>query len=100
MVGKQSFDRKVIFTEADLILLSLLNGEKKISDLRQAASLSTTSIYNNINKLLEWGLIEDDRVGSPGNRIIRLTEKGLRVARILKMLEDELTPKVVELKPE
>ncbi|WP_225876132.1 helix-turn-helix domain-containing protein [Infirmifilum lucidum] len=96
----ESIDKKLIFTESDLILLALLSGEKKITELRPATGLSTTSIYNNVKKLIEYGLVEEDRKGSPGNRILRLTEKGQRVASILKMLEEELKPKVVVLKPE
>ncbi|MCC6002873.1 MAG: hypothetical protein LM590_00825 [Thermofilum sp.] len=96
----KSTDKRVIFTEADLILLSLLEGEKKISDLRPSTKLSTTSIYHNVDKLLSLGLIEDDRKGSPANRILKLTEKGLRVAKLLKKLDDELTPKEVVLRPE
>ncbi|AJB42418.1 MAG: winged helix DNA-binding protein [Thermofilum sp.] len=93
-------DKRIIFTEADLILLCLLDGEKKITDLRPQTGLSTTSIYNNVKRLLDLGLIEDDRKGSPGNRILKLTDKGYRVARLLKILKDELTPKEVELRPE
>jgi predicted transcriptional regulator len=100
--GSQGIDRdkRIIFTEADLILLCLLDGEKKITDLRPQTGLSTTSIYNNVKRLLDLGLIEDDRKGSPGNRILKLTDKGYRVARLLKILKDELTPKEVELRPE
>lgn len=94
------FDKRLIFTESDLILLALYEGEKKITDLRPSTKLSTTSIYNNVKKLLEYNLVEEDRKGSPGNRILRLTEKGQRIATILKMLEEELKPKVVVLKPE
>jgi len=93
-------DKKLIFTEADLILLALLNGDKKITDLRPATGLSTTSIYNNIQRLLNSGLIEEDRKKIPGTRIIRLTEKGIRIAKILKTLEEELKPKIYVLKPE
>jgi predicted transcriptional regulator len=93
-------DKRIIFTEADLILLCLLDGEKKITDLRPQTGLSTTSIYNNVKRLLDLGLIEDDRKGSPGNRILKLTDKGYRVAKLLKILKDELTPKEVELRPE
>ncbi|PLJ77834.1 MarR family transcriptional regulator [Infirmifilum sp. NZ] len=96
----EDVDVRLVFTESDLILLALLSGEKKITDLRPTTGLSTTSIYNNVKKLLEYGFIEEDRKGSPGNRILRLTEKGRRVAAILKMLEEELKPKVVVLKPE
>lgn len=93
-------DKRLIFTEADLILLALLEGDKKITDLRPATGLSTTSIYNNIQRLLKNELIEEDRKKIPGTRIIRLTDKGLRIARILKNLEEELRPKIYVLKPE
>lgn len=96
----EELDKKLIFTESDLILLALYTGEKKITDLRPSTGLSTTSIYNNVKKLLEYNLVEEDRKGSPGNRILRLTEKGQRIASLLKMLEEELKPKVVVLKPE
>lgn len=96
----EEIDKRLIFTESDLILLALYQGEKKITDLRPATGLSTTSIYNNVKKLLECGLVEEDRKGSPGNRILKLTEKGLRIASILKMLEDEITPKAVIINPE
>ncbi len=96
----EGIDRKLIFTESDLILLALLSGEKKITELRPATGLSTTSIYNNVKKLIAYGLVEEDRKGSPGNRILRLTEKGQRVASLLKALEEELKPRVVVLKPE
>ncbi|AKG38144.1 MAG: winged helix-turn-helix transcriptional regulator [Infirmifilum sp.] len=96
----EEIDRKIIFTESDLILLALLEGEKKITDLRPSTGLSTTSIYNNIKKLLQYNLVEEDRKGAPGNRILRLTEKGHRIATLLKQLDEELKPKVVVLKPE
>ncbi len=93
-------DRKLLLTEADLILLALLKGEKKITDLRPATGLSTTSIYHNVDRLLRSGLVEEDREKVPGTRILRLTEKGRRVARILRALEEEVRPKIYVLEPE
>jgi len=93
-------DRKLLFTEADLILLALLEGEKKITDLRPATRLSTTSIYHNVDRLIRSGLVEEDRESVPGTRILRLTEKGRRVAKILKALEEETRPKIYVLEPE
>jgi len=96
----KGIDRKLLLTEADLILLALLDGEKKITDLRPSTGLSTTSIYNNVGRLLRSGLLEEDRDSVPGTRILRLTEKGRRVAAILKALEEEIRPKIYVLEPE
>lgn len=96
----EKIDKKLVFTEADLILLALLDGDKKITDLRPATGLSTTSIYNNIDRLIRSGLVEEDRKKIPGTRILRLTEKGRRVALILRSLEKEIKPKIYVFKPE
>ena len=93
-------DRRLIFTEADLILLALYDGEKMISKLREATGLSTTAIYRNVDKLLSAGLVEERRSGSPANRFLRLTPRGLRVAALLKRLDDEIKPRVRVLTPE
>lgn len=93
-------DKKLVFTEADLILLALYDGEKMISKLREATGLSTTAIYRNVDKLLGAGLIEEKRSGSPANRFIKLTPRGARLAALLKQLEEELKPRVRVLTPE
>jgi len=93
-------DKKLIFTEADLILLALYDGEMMISKLKEATGLSTTSIYNNVRRLLHAGLVEESRRGSPANRFLKLTGKGARIAALLRKLEEELSPKVRVLTPE
>ncbi len=92
--------KRLIFTEADLILLALVDGEKRITELRSLTGLSPTTIYNNVRKLLEAKLISEERVGSPGARIIRLTNEGLKIALLLKKLDNEMTPKEYEITPE
>lgn len=100
MENSPEVDKKLVFTEADLILLALYDGEKMISKLREATGLSTTSIYRNIDKLLSAGLVEERRSGSPANRFIRLTSRGARIAALLKQLDEELKPRVRVLTPE
>lgn len=93
-------DKKLIFTEADLILLALHDGEKMISKLREITGLSTTAIYRNVDKLLSAGLIEERRSGSPANRFIKLTPRGARLAALLRQLEEELKPRIRVFTPE
>ena len=93
-------ERRLIFTEADLILLALYDGEKMISKLREVTGLSTTAIYRNVEKLLNAGFVEERRSGSPANRFLRLTPRGARVAALLKRLDEEIKPRMKVLTPE
>ncbi|MEM4789842.1 MAG: winged helix-turn-helix domain-containing protein [Thermofilum sp.] len=93
-------EKRLIFTEADLILLALYDGEKMISKLREITGLSTTAIYRNVDKLLSAGLVEERRSGSPANRFIKLTPRGARLAALLRQLEEELKPRMRVFTPE
>lgn len=71
------------------VLLALLKyGESTISELKERAGMSLTGIYNSIRKLLDVGLIEEVRESKfPFRRMIRLTEKGRKIASLLEQLD-------------
>lgn len=89
--------KRLILTEADLIILALSTGGKKISELRPITGLSLSSIYNNVRKLLETKLIFEEKSGNPPIRMLRLTERGKQLSEKLieieKVLEQDVEPK-------
>lgn len=81
---------RLLLTEADIILLALRDGDKKISEIRPSTGLSLSSVYNNVRKLLEAGLISERRIGNPSIRMLSLTERGRRLAEVLFLLRSSL----------
>ncbi len=90
-MGVTEGKRRLVFTTADLVLLALLSGEKKLSDLTVPGKgdLSSVTVYRKLDKLRDYGFVEERR-GERGRRFLRLTEKGRRIAVTLKVLEEEL----------
>ncbi len=71
------------------VLIALLRyGESTISELKERAGLSLTGIYNSLRKLLDMGLVEEVRESRfPFRRLIRLTDRGRKVALLLEQLD-------------
>jgi DNA-binding HxlR family transcriptional regulator len=71
------------------ILVSLLNGKKYFSELKDVTGgASTSTIESRIKELSKVGLVKDkkeDKFG--GRRYIWLTEKGEKVASLLAEIE-------------
>ncbi len=78
-------------SEGKVLLALLLNGDTPIMTLPKKANLGGNAVYNSIRWLSERSLVEDIREkGRPGRRIIKLTEKGKRVAELLLKVEHSL----------
>ncbi len=92
--------KRLILTEADLIIIALSSGGKKISELRPITGLSLSSIYNNVRKLLEAKLIYEEKKGNPPIRMLRLTEKGKKLSEKLIDLEKAIEQKIESKKKE
>lgn len=70
------------------ILLYLLKGEASRTDLRKNLDASVDAIYSALPILLKLGLIEEETLKEfPFSVVIRLTEKGRRVAEHLVEIE-------------
>ena len=71
------------------ILISLLDGKKYFSELKEVTGrASTSTIESRIKELKEIGLVKDkkeDKFG--GRRYIWLTDKGKKVALVLADIE-------------
>jgi len=92
--------KRLILTEADLIILALSSGGRKISELRPITGLSLSSVYNNVRKLLEAEIISEHKSGNPPTRVLRLTEKGKIISEKLielsRTIEENIEPKKKE----
>ena len=83
-------DRLLMFTEACEILLQLhdMGGEAFLQDLIQQARIGRMSIYKYYKKLEEKGLIESEEISPFAKKKIMLTEKGRKIAELLKKIEE------------
>jgi DNA-binding HxlR family transcriptional regulator len=71
------------------ILLSLLKGESKTSELIEKAKCPYTTLYTSLSLLRNLGLVEVEIVKKyPRKKIVKLTERGRRVAELLKQIDD------------
>lgn len=71
------------------ILISLLDGKKYFSELKEVTGgASTSTIESRIKELKEIGLVKDKKEGKfGGRRYIWLTDKGQKVALVLADIE-------------
>jgi len=85
--------RKIIIDEAGVLMITLLKyGRLSLLELREKSDLSNQTVYNNVKRLLEMGLIQEELEQEfPRRRLISLTEKGKRVAEKLEEIEGELS---------
>ncbi|MEM2740239.1 MAG: hypothetical protein QXQ29_05520 [Candidatus Bathyarchaeia archaeon] len=69
------------------LLLTLLSSSKPqmITQLVKRGLMSPSTLYRAVEGLLDRGLIAEDR--DRGVRVIRLTEKGGRIAKLLEEIE-------------
>ena len=74
------------------VLLALLHNEQiPIMTLPKIAELGGSAVYNSVGWLSERGLVDESRESeAPRRRMIRLTDKGKRVAKLLDSVEREL----------
>jgi DNA-binding MarR family transcriptional regulator len=84
--------RKIIVDEAGVLMITLLKyGRLSLLELREKSDLSNQTVYNNVKRLLEMGLIQEELEETfPRRRLISLTEKGKKVAEKLEEIEEEL----------
>jgi DNA-binding MarR family transcriptional regulator len=83
--------RYMVLTEHESKLLLTLSSSSRpqmISQLIKKSLMSPSTLYRAVEGLLEKGLIAEDR--SRGVRIIRLTDKGGRIAKLLEEIERAL----------
>jgi DNA-binding MarR family transcriptional regulator len=85
--------RKIIIDEAGVLMITLLKyGRLSLLELREKSDLSNQTVYNNVKRLLEMGLIQEELEETfPRRRLISLTEKGRKVAEKLEEIEEELS---------
>lgn len=77
-------------TKAAAVLIYLLEKkEAPLTTLTEDLRLSRSTVYNTLRALLEAGLISERREEKvfPRRRLIFLTEKGKKVAELLKEVE-------------
>jgi DNA-binding MarR family transcriptional regulator len=81
--------RKIIIDEAGVLMITLLKyGRLSLLELREKSDLSNQTVYNNVKRLLEMGLIQEELEETfPRRRLISLTEKGRKVAEKLEEIE-------------
>ncbi len=74
------------------ILLFLNNKDAlTLTDVKDGVPCSLSAIYNALRKLKDAGLIEERMEDTfPRRRLISLTERGRKVAELLKEIEDQL----------
>ena len=78
-------------SEAKVLLALLRNEETPIMTLPKVAKLGGSAVYNSVRWLSERGLVAESREKeAPRRRMIRLTEKGKRVAEFLLQVEETL----------
>jgi DNA-binding MarR family transcriptional regulator len=78
----------MVLTEHESKLLLTLSSSSRpqmISQLVKRSLMSPSTLYRAVEGLLEKGLIAEDR--SRGIRVIRLTDKGGRIAKLLEEIE-------------
>jgi DNA-binding MarR family transcriptional regulator len=78
----------MVLTEHESKLLLTLSSSSRpqmISQLVKRSLMSPSTLYRAVEGLLEKGLIAEDR--SKGIRVIRLTDKGGRIAKLLEEIE-------------
>lgn len=81
----------MVLDEVSLQILSLATRRIKISDLENKVSASRVTIWGKVDKLIEQGLLKDERGGFPRTRWLEITEAGKRA------LADELESKEIEI---
>jgi DNA-binding HxlR family transcriptional regulator len=71
------------------ILLSLLEGESTMSELREKAKCPLTTLYTSLVLLRDLGLLKVELTERfPRTKTVKLTERGRRVAELLKKIDD------------
>jgi len=90
--------RKIIIDEAGVLMITLLKyGRLSLLELREKSDLSNQTVYNNVKRLLEMGLIQEELEETfPRRRLISLTEKGRKVAEKLEEIEELLKMEMVD----
>jgi len=80
--------RKLEKRAALQILLYLLNGGASRTDLRKNIDASVDAIYSALSILLKLGLIKEETLEKfPFSVVVKLTEKGRRIAALLAEIE-------------
>ncbi|MDG6970962.1 MAG: helix-turn-helix transcriptional regulator [Nitrososphaerota archaeon] len=78
-------------SESKVLLALLREGEMPIMTLPKSADLGGGAVYNSIRWLSERGLAVDQREKEPPRRrMIRLTDKGKKLASMLEQIERQL----------
>ncbi|MGB9729615.1 MAG: helix-turn-helix domain-containing protein [Thermoprotei archaeon] len=79
-------------THATTILILLFErGPLTVTGIMEEGNINRTTFYSTLSALLRSGLVVEDReVVFPRRRIIRLTERGRRVAEFLVKIRDVL----------
>lgn len=81
-----------LFGPEAAILVALLElGKLDITRLCIATGIPRATITSNVNRLIKEGLLSEEYESQPpGRRFVWLTDKGARVAKLLKQVFEEL----------
>jgi len=83
---------KIIGIPARVLITLYRSDSIPVTSLQEKSKISPTALYNALRKLLQLGLIMEEREKDfPRRRLISLTGKGWRVARLLVQIEEILS---------
>jgi DNA-binding MarR family transcriptional regulator len=78
-------------SETKVLLALLQNEQTPIMTLPKVARLGGSAVYNSVRWLSGRGLVQESREKeAPRRRMIMLTDKGRKLARMLQLIETEL----------
>ena len=78
-------------SETKILLALLAGGETPIMSLPKKAGLGSNAVYNSIRWLTDRGLVRESREDVlPRRRFISLTDRGTKIAELLRDVENNL----------
>lgn len=83
-------------SEVKVLLALYREGVQPVSSLRREASVGAQTAYTALSRLIELGLVEEELINFPKRRLVRLTERGRKVAELYAKAEELLREAVVE----
>ncbi|MCD6484091.1 MAG: transcriptional regulator [Candidatus Odinarchaeota archaeon] len=73
-----------------VLLVLLKKQECNIITLKRSLKISQTGLYSAINTLIELGLVESKMSTFPREKLLKLTEKGRKVAEYAEKIKEVL----------
>ena len=82
---------EIIGVSARVLITLYKNGSIPVTTLQEKSKVSPTALYNSLRKLIQYGLISEEREEDfPRRRLISLTDRGRKVAELLVEIEKVL----------